>query len=210
MGAISRKDYGAAAVVPENNPALKEQNAINSPFSIQAMGLKTNTPPQMYVQAYAETAVGQRVLYGNCEGRITTRTGSQITVKVFLPNDTTIDKVYLAAEVDATNDFYIEKSNYVAQTAKASVLSITAKAVRVEVGGTVQVVVIGKYADGREADVTASATFVSGTPANATVGASTGIVTGVLEGTSTITVTLIATTGTNRTTTAIATVVAAT
>jgi hypothetical protein len=125
MGSVLRKDYGLLGVLPENNPTAKELNALNSPHSIQAMGLKTDTPPQDYVTDYNTITVGLRVLYGNFEGVVASvtkpaSTVNAITVRIVYPGDnpaSPVIKSYTRAEIESTNDFFIQKSIYVPQAA---------------------------------------------------------------------------------------------
>jgi uncharacterized protein YjdB len=67
-------------------------------------------------------------------------------------------------------------------------LTVVPQAPVLQIGATRQLAVMAGYSDGTSTDVTAASTFVSATPAKATV-STTGVVTGVTAGTSVITAT---------------------
>ena len=71
--------------------------------------------------------------------------------------------------------------------AVVSSIAVTPQAPIVPAGATRQLAVVATYSDATTADVTASSTFSSATPAVATVGAANGLVTGVAGGTSVVT-----------------------
>ena len=64
-------------------------------------------------------------------------------------------------------------------------VAVTPATATVPLTGTQQFTATATYVDGSSRDVTASSTWVSGTPVNASVGASTGLATGNVVGTST-------------------------
>jgi uncharacterized protein YjdB len=75
-----------------------------------------------------------------------------------------------------------------APSATLASIAVSAPKASVDVGATLALVATGTYSDGSKKDITASATWASSLPANATVSAA-GVVTGVKEGSATITAT---------------------
>ncbi|MCY1023440.1 Ig-like domain-containing protein [Pyxidicoccus sp. MSG2] len=69
-------------------------------------------------------------------------------------------------------------------------VSVTPASFTLAIGATQQLAVTGTYSDGTTKSVTSSATFVSDTPANATVSNSGGLVTAVAAGTAKVTATV--------------------
>jgi len=76
---MTRNDYGSAKTPSGNNTVMKFIDALNAPYSVQAiMGAGVSTPRRESVIPLAtlpeDYVVGQRVLYGNKIGVIKTIT----------------------------------------------------------------------------------------------------------------------------------------
>ena len=74
---MTRKDYGTGAIVKPNEAVVKFIDALNSPFSVQALGLSLT--PERFANALiptdrTELSVGDEVLFGNSIGVIKTLT----------------------------------------------------------------------------------------------------------------------------------------
>jgi hypothetical protein len=74
---MTRNDYGTGAIVKPNNHVIKFIDSLNSPFSVQALGLSLT--PERFADTVipvdrTELAVGQEILFGNTFGIITALT----------------------------------------------------------------------------------------------------------------------------------------
>lgn len=73
MGEMSRKDYGANAIVDQTSETMRRVNSMNAPFSIEATGhdhLKKNLVSITDEASLETLKTGMRVLTGNRQGYI--------------------------------------------------------------------------------------------------------------------------------------------
>lgn len=108
---MTRKDYGAAGKLADNNLTVREIEVANAPQSIQAVG-----GPDAEPIALTDVAVGDTVLLGNVSKTVKTvnKTGDVVDsiVLSFVDSDGDVaETTLLAGEIGMMRNFYITRSN---------------------------------------------------------------------------------------------------
>lgn len=112
---VTRKDYGAAAIVPDSNEAYKRALHVNQPHSLQSTGaLRQGDYVESKDISFATIKAGMRVLTGNAEGIVTSVTFTGVT-----PNEV-LDTVTIAFEQPGKADPRVEVKSVAALQASGN------------------------------------------------------------------------------------------